>query len=54
MFQHAPPGYRFRRLSELADLRVSKPERSLYISWLNFVKLRQRGFLRPRRLLNLR
>ena len=31
MFQHAPPGYRFRRVSRLTDLRVSKPERSLYV-----------------------
>jgi hypothetical protein len=32
MFQHAPPGYRFRRLFQFTDLRVSKPERVLYDS----------------------
>ena len=45
MFQHAPPGYRFRRLFRLADLRVSKPERLLYDSRPTFVKRRQRGFV---------
>jgi hypothetical protein len=38
MFQHAPPGYRFRRFSGLADLRVSRPDRLLYDSRPTFVK----------------
>ncbi len=44
MFQHAPLGYQFRRQSLFADLRVSKPERLLYIGEPGFVNLRQRGF----------
>ena len=43
MVQHAPPGYRFRRISKPAKLRVSRPERVLYDAPLFFVKCRQRG-----------
>jgi hypothetical protein len=38
MFQHAPPGYRFRRFSGHAELRVGRPERLLYDSRSAFVK----------------
>jgi hypothetical protein len=38
MFQHAPPGYRFRRFSGQAELRVSRPERVLYDSRSTIVK----------------
>jgi hypothetical protein len=52
MFQHAPPGYRFRRFFGQTDLRVSWPERVLYDNCLFFVKRMQRGLWHPRCMLN--
>lgn len=43
--QHAPPGYRFRRESRLAEARVSKPEPPLYICGLILSSRWRRGFL---------